>query len=70
MRLRYTTPRHPPIWIPPVPADDPHLAALTLVHGSSCICHTCQRRFARAPADLGQALPMRGLVTGRSSLAA
>jgi hypothetical protein len=70
MRPRYTPPRHPPIRKPPVPTDDPHLAALTLVHGSSCICHTCQRRFARAPADLDQTLPMRGLITRRSSLAA
>jgi hypothetical protein len=59
-----------PIRKPPGPADDPHLAALTLVHGSSCICHTCQRRFAPVPADLDQTLPMRGLITRRPSLAA
>jgi hypothetical protein len=45
MRPHYTPPQHPPIRIPPVPTNDPQLAALALVHGSSCICHTCQRRF-------------------------
>jgi hypothetical protein len=70
MRPHYTPPRHPPIPKPPVPPDDPHLAALALVHGSSCICHTCQRRFAPALAGLDQASPMRGSITWRSSLAA
>jgi hypothetical protein len=69
MRSHYTPSRFPPIRKPPVPTD-PHLAALRLVHGSSCICHTCQRRFAPAPADLDQTLPMRGLMARRSSLAA
>jgi hypothetical protein len=70
MRPHYTPPRHPPARIATVPTDDPHLAALSLVHGSSCICHTCQRRLAHAPADLDQTSPMRALITGRPSLAA
>ena len=56
-----------PIRTPHRPTDDPHLAALTLVHGSSCICHTCQRRFGTGQADLAQTLAMRGVIAPRSS---
>ena len=70
MRARHTPPQRPPIGKPPVSPDDPHLAALMLVHGSSCICHTCRRRFAPALAELDQTSPLRGLITRRTSLAA